>query len=93
MLCLGAVVVMIVAIVLAQGLPPLSDREHTLMSLFFGAGGLAFIALLILAECTLRDGNRQYCPDCLQYMTRGAHVCPFCGFRDAQAPSLPRRSA
>ncbi len=33
--------------------------------------------------------NRQYCPDCLSYMSRGAHVCPFCGFRDASS-ALPR---
>jgi hypothetical protein len=95
-LCLGAVVVMIVAMVLAQGLPPLSDRKHTLMLLFFGAGGLAFIALLTLAECKLRDGHRQYCPECLQCMRRGARVCPYCGLREEPASGAsvtPRRSA
>jgi hypothetical protein len=44
----------------------------------------------------------QFCPDCLKSMTRGARVCPYCGFRDEQTPTAtpaatplhqPRRSA
>jgi hypothetical protein len=37
--------------------------------------------------------TRQYCPDCLSYMTRGANVCPFCGFRAVAAPPLPLQQA
>jgi hypothetical protein len=32
----------------------------------------------------------QYCPDCFQSMTRGAHVCPWCGFRPTpEEPGVP----
>lgn len=39
-----------------------------------------FFLLLLWIERSSRD-LYQYCPDCLSYMTRGANVCPFCGFR------------
>jgi hypothetical protein len=50
---------------------------------------------LLLAVFALRRKQRQYCPDCLSYMNRGAHVCPFCGFRDdaSASPSVAPQPA
>ena len=39
-----------------------------------------FFLLLLWVERSSRNVY-QYCPECLSYMTRGAKVCPFCGFR------------
>jgi hypothetical protein len=44
-----------------------------------------FCLLFLWLEWSYRD-TYQYCPDCLSYMTRGANVCPFCGFRPETAP-------
>jgi hypothetical protein len=65
----------------------------------------AFVAVcspLVMLGVWIQGRSIQYCPDCLQYMTRGARVCPFCGFREEQTPTAtpaatprhrPRRSA
>jgi hypothetical protein len=50
---------------------------------------VVLICLILLVGTLLRRDLRQYCPECLSYMTRGAKVCPFCGFR----PEAPPRSA
>jgi len=52
------------------------------------AAMVALICLILLVGTLLRRDLRQYCPDCLSYMTRGAKVCPFCGFRP-EAPPRP----
>jgi hypothetical protein len=105
--CIGliflvAVLTLVVTIVRMQRVPPVSDPGNILMALFFGAGGVAAAALLTLGGLWIQDSERQYCPDCLKYMTRGARVCPYCGFHDAPAPAAvpaappvrrPRRSA
>ena len=102
-LCLGFVGVMaVIWILLEQQEYSSSHTAHTLALLLFVAGGLAFAILLGLGELWKQDSNRQYCPDCLQFMRRGARVCPYCGFQDEQAPAAvpaappvrrPRRSA
>ena len=46
----------------------------------FGVMISLFLLSLLWIERSSRDLH-QYCPDCLSYMTRGAKVCPFCGFR------------
>ena len=53
----------------------------------------AFYTLGIVVMHTLHRVRSQYCPDCLQAMTRGAHVCPWCGFRpgDASPTRVPSR--
>jgi hypothetical protein len=43
--------------------------------------GLAFLSRSIVAWSWRTQ--HQICPDCLSDMTRGAKVCPFCGFRPA----------
>lgn len=45
------------------------------------------VTLCMVAMQALHRASSQYCPDCLQYMTRGARVCPFCGFRPT--PGVP----
>jgi hypothetical protein len=74
----------------------------TLVGLCLGAGMLLFIVPFVFLALLLDRRTRQYCPDCLQYMMRGARVCPFCGFREEPAPAAvpaapsglrPRRSA
>lgn len=39
------------------------------------------------------NAQHQYCPDCLSYMTRGAKVCPFCGFRETAPPHAPHQTS
>jgi hypothetical protein len=92
----------VIWILLEQQAYRFSHTSHTLVTLLFVAGGLAFVMLLGFGELWQLDSNRQYCPDCLKYMTRGARICPYCGFREAPAPLAvpaaspvrrPRRSA
>jgi hypothetical protein len=45
------------------------------------AGVVALTSIVALVFALLCPPVYQYCPDCLSYMTRGAKVCPFCGFR------------
>lgn len=52
------------------------------------AGLVVFICLVLLWEERSSRNMYQYCPECLSYMTRGATVCPFCGFR-GDAPGAP----
>lgn len=59
----------------------------TLVGLCLGASMVLFIVPFVFLALLLERRTRQYCPDCLQYMTRGARVCPYCGFRDDQAPA------
>jgi hypothetical protein len=98
LLFLVAVLTLVVIIVRIQRVPPVSDR-HMLSTWLLGAVGLAAAALFTLGGLWVQESDHQYCPDCLQYMTRGARVCPYCGFRDEQAPAAalptrrPRRSA
>jgi hypothetical protein len=102
-LCLGALGVMVVvACVLGQKVSPVYHGNYTLVWLLLGAGALAFFSLWGFVACRDHDSNHQYCPECLQFMRRGARVCPFCGFREEQTPTAtpaatplhqPRRSA
>lgn len=52
-----------------------------------------FCLAITLCMVLMQALNRRYyqwCPECLQAMTRGAHVCPFCGFRPGErAPDRP----
>lgn len=43
------------------------------------------ITLGMVAMQALHRAQYQWCSDCLQYMRRGARVCPFCGFRPASS--------
>jgi len=50
----------------------------------------AFGGLAALGMRGIQRRMYQWCPDCLQYMTRGARVCPFCGFRPTPGePDVP----
>jgi hypothetical protein len=90
----GSTLLLSVLIVLPFYNPPVALFLTLVASLILFMVPFVFLALL------LERRTRQYCPDCLQYMTRGARVCPFCGFRDGQVPASvaapaprPRRSA
>jgi hypothetical protein len=86
-LCLGALGVMVVvAGVLVQRAPGYHG-DSTPVWLFLGAGITAFLALGVFVGLLSHDRTHQYCPDCLKYMTRGARVCPYCGFHEEQAPA------
>ncbi len=55
-------------------------KNLMLLVLFlFAASAMCF--LVSLAGLVNRQ-LMQFCPDCLRSMTRGAHVCPYCGFRE-----------
>ncbi len=62
-------------------------RTTTFVLVLFLYGGtvLALSMFVGVSVALIGDAmvacNRQYCPRCLRYMTRGAHVCPFCHFR------------
>jgi hypothetical protein len=85
---LGAVGVILLMMVLAS-LDLIPKAPHPLGALCLllaaFAGMVALICLIWLAVALVcgRTPSHQYCPDCLSYMTRGAKVCPFCGFRPA----------
>lgn len=50
----------------------------------------AFGVLGVLAMRGIQRGRYQWCPDCLQYRTRGARVCPFCGLHTTPGePDVP----
>jgi hypothetical protein len=78
-------VLVVLWILLEQQEYRFSPTTRTLVSLFFIAGGLAFVTLCGFVARWDQDSKRQYCPECLQFMRRGARVCPFCGYRDGQA--------
>jgi hypothetical protein len=70
---------------------PLADSRSALATalfvvLLFGGIGVLFGPLGTIM-LWLQGRVIQYCPDCLKYMTRGARVCPYCGFRDEQTPA------
>jgi hypothetical protein len=99
---LVAVGVVIGALVLGEWTDP-DPRSGLAALLFFalllGAFG-AVCGPLAMLGAWIQGWAIQYCPDCLKYMTRGARVCPYCGFRDDQTPASaaapahrPRRSA
>jgi hypothetical protein len=70
-----------------MGLVP--DAVGVVLLLLSGLAVLvALLCLTLLVEMVLCRDPYQYCPDCLSYMTRGAKVCPFCGFRP-EAPLRP----
>jgi hypothetical protein len=85
----------ILAVGLVLGVLGYGERidPHATSSLLFFALLLGIIGMLLgpLATLTLWLHSRsiQYCPDCLKYMTRGACVCPYCGFRAEPAPAAP----
>ena len=86
---LGAMGVIFVMIVLGiMGLIPQAPDPLFVMVLLISALALlaALISLILLVSALLCRDPHQYCPDCLSYMTRGAQVCPFCGFRPETAP-------
>lgn len=100
--CLGALGVMVVVAGVLVERAPGYHGDSTLVWLLLGAGALAFFSLMGFVELLSHDRTHQYCPDCLKYMTRGARVCPYCGFREEQPPTAtpaatplhqPRRSA
>ena len=82
--------------------PLVDDRPTLAMALLLTMLLGAFAAVcspLAMLGVWIQCRSIQYCPDCLKYMTRGARVCPYCGFRDVPAPAAaapaprPRRSA
>jgi hypothetical protein len=86
--CLGCVGTLVVIwILLEQQAYRFSNTLHPLETLLFVAGSLAFVTLCGFVARWDQDSKRQYCPECLQFMRRGARVCPFCGFREEQAPT------
>ena len=76
------------SILLPLGIPV---RTVSFVLGFLRYGGTFFVLCLLLGVGIGLFGEamvvrtRQYCPACLRYMTRGAHVCPFCHFH----PSSP----
>ena len=50
----------------------------TMPLLFVAACGL----LAVTVSSWVHERAVQYCPDCLRSMSRGAYVCPWCGFRE-----------
>jgi hypothetical protein len=98
----------LVAVGLVLGVLGYGERidPHATSSLLFFVLLVGIIGMLLgplaLLGAWIQGRSIQYCPDCLKYMTRGARVCPYCGFRDDQAPAVtpaatphhrPRRSA
>lgn len=93
--CCGAMGMLVVLVALIA-LAPLPGPPHplggllVLLSLLTGVVVLYCLIVCVGVLCC-RDRS-QYCPDCLSYMTRGANVCPFCGFRpEGATPSTPPR--
>lgn len=88
---LGASGGVLVALMLGPHALPGSSAWHVLAWLLMYAGMLAVLTLLRLWVQSAWNATHQYCPDCLSYMTRGAQVCPFCGFRapPAATPGRP----
>jgi hypothetical protein len=70
-----------------MGLIPEAPHPLFVMLLLLSALALlaVLISLILLVSALCRDLH-QHCPDCLSYMTRGAKVCPFCGFQPETAP-------
>jgi hypothetical protein len=86
---LGVMGVIFVMVVLGiMGLIPEAPHPLFVILLLISALALlaALISLILLVSALLCRDPHQHCPDCLSYMTRGAKVCPFCGFRPAAAP-------
>jgi hypothetical protein len=86
---LGAIGVIFVIVVLGiMGLLPEAPHPLFVMLLLISALALlaALISLILLVSALLCRDPHQHCPNCLSYMTRGAKVCPFCGFRPETAP-------
>jgi hypothetical protein len=71
--------------------------SETIGAIMLLATGLAILlSLCALAGVVLWwswNAQPQYCPDCLSYMTRGATVCPFCGFREMTLPDIPPQTS
>jgi hypothetical protein len=84
--------VLVIIGALAAFPPPGAARSDLatllLFVLFLGGLGVLF-GLLGMIILWLHSRSIQYCPDCLKYMTRGACVCPYCGFRAEPAPAAP----
>ena len=86
-ICYGAIgVLLMIGIVAALGNKDLMPDAMAPLSLLLAciASLTLLVCLLLLVVAWMDRDAYQYCPDCLSYMTRGAQVCPFCGFR---APS------
>jgi hypothetical protein len=89
---LGTVICFLVLCVVGASLDPMRwpyVRSYVLFGL--GAMVLGFVGTLgAIARRTSERENSQWCPDCFQAMTWGAHVCPFCGFRPTlREPGVP----
>jgi hypothetical protein len=83
LLSLGLVVLVLASLYPLANAELIPDSLIGMLFLLCGAAllvGLFFFAPLYVQQWYCRM-TRQYCPDCLSYMTLGAHVCPFCGFR------------
>jgi hypothetical protein len=86
-MCLVTVGVLIGSLVVGPMIDPRSTLAIIMLgTLLFGALGVVLCPLVMLGVW-IQCRSIQYCPDCLKDMTRGACVCPYCGFRDDQAPA------
>jgi hypothetical protein len=57
------------------------------------AGLVVLNGCIVLVAAVISSPVDQYCPDCLSYMTRGAKVCPFCGFRETPPPGAHQQTS
>lgn len=85
LICLAAMGVILGALVLGPWINPNSAMLSVCFWALIYAMIIEVFGLLLLLLVWVENRAIQYCPDCLQYMTRGARVCPYCGFQDKQA--------
>lgn len=99
-ICCGAVAFMLLTLLFLH----LGDVDlvpdaigDTMLLLSALASVAALVSLIWLVVALVCRASHQYCPECLSYMTRGATVCPFCGFRGdvlgASSDAKPRDRA
>jgi hypothetical protein len=91
--CLGVGGVFFAALVLGPLTDPTSGTSHLLFWLCIFSGVIEVYALGALISASMWTTTHQYCPDCLSDMTRGATVCPFCGFRERTPPDTPTQTS
>jgi hypothetical protein len=65
------------------------DWVHTTVGIMLVLFVAALGSLAVMIVCWLGERTVQYCPECLTSMTRGAYVCPYCGFRETPRKEQP----
>jgi hypothetical protein len=89
---LGGVILVLLVLVVLNALVAAARVSDAVIGMALLVCGAALLFLLCFFVGIVRtwswNAQHQYCPDCLRYMTRGANVCPFCGFRAEAAPPM-----